>query len=215
MTTIIHIPMDERPVNVALPAMVAAIAGVHVVQPPAELLSHYKRAGQADQLIQWLAGQTQTADGMAISLDMLVHGGLIASRTSQDSILVTQERLAAVADLATDTRCNAGITVTRASKGNTNAEEPDYWASHGSVMHHMGGDLHRAFVGEEQLTPNQWQAVPVEHRRDFLRRRLRNHEVVLSAISQAEDATFDWLAVTADDTAERAAGSVEQLWYQY
>ena len=39
--------------------------------------------------------------------------------------------------------------------------------------------------------------------------------MVLSAISQAEDATFDWLAVTADDTAERAAGSVEQLWYQY
>lgn len=215
MTTIIHVPMDERPVNVELPAMVAAIAGVVVVQPPRELLSSYKVPGRADELIDWLAGELPAADGMAISLDMLVHGGLIPSRTSADSTLTTLTRLNSVAELAVGTRCNAGITVTRASKSNTNAEEPDYWATHGYAMHHMGGDLHRAFLGEPQLSTDDWQAVPAEHRQDFLRRRLRNHQVVLQAIGEAQTERFNWLAVTADDTAERAAGSVEQLWYQY
>src|SRR5690606_18064512 len=57
--------------------------------------------------------------------------------------------------------------------------------------------------------------VPADVRRDFARRRLRNHIVNLSAIDLRADGVLDHLVVTADDTARFSAGSVEQGWLAY
>ncbi|MBN9344954.1 MAG: DUF4127 family protein, partial [Devosia sp.] len=80
------LPLDERPVNVRLPADVAAIAGASLALPPRETLPDLRKAGRADELGAWLEAASDAADALVVSTDMLCYGGLIASRTSADPL---------------------------------------------------------------------------------------------------------------------------------
>lgn len=78
---IAFVPLDDRPVTRALPAMLGRIAGIPVVEPPAELLGNYLTFGQPDRIVAWLNGaQTAHASDIVVSTDMLAYGGLVASR---------------------------------------------------------------------------------------------------------------------------------------
>jgi len=75
------VPLDDRPVTAQLPVMLGRIAGVPVHVPPRILLGHYLHPGQPDRIIAWLNGrQNRGADAIVLSSDMLVYGGLVASR---------------------------------------------------------------------------------------------------------------------------------------
>ena len=75
------VPLDDRPVTVQLPVMLGRIAGVPVRVPPRPLLGHYLHPGQPDRIIAWLNGpQNRGAGAIVLSSDMLVYGGLVASR---------------------------------------------------------------------------------------------------------------------------------------
>src|SRR5579871_3749721 len=75
------VPLDDRPVTLQLPRMLGAIAGVSVIVPPATNLGHYLEPGKPDAILAWLASnETADAGAFVTSLDMLVYGGLVASR---------------------------------------------------------------------------------------------------------------------------------------
>jgi hypothetical protein len=57
------------------------IGDADVVTTPKELLGRFTTAGQSDKIIEWLKQQDMRMFNAAIiSLDMLVYGGLVASR---------------------------------------------------------------------------------------------------------------------------------------
>ncbi|MHB8146520.1 MAG: DUF4127 family protein [Vulcanimicrobiaceae bacterium] len=75
------VPLDDRPVTLQLPVMLGRIAGVSVHVPPRKLLGHYLAAGDPDGVIDWLNGPgNRNAQAIVVSSDMLVYGGLVASR---------------------------------------------------------------------------------------------------------------------------------------
>ena len=75
------VPLDDRPVTLQLPVMLGRIAGVPVRVPPRHLLGHYLAPGDPDAVIRWLNGpQDRHAEAFVVSSDMLVYGGLVASR---------------------------------------------------------------------------------------------------------------------------------------
>ena len=81
-TTILFVPLDDRPVTADLPAMLGKIAGVEVREPPAASIGHYLTPGDPDGIIAWLnqnAGD-RSVQSFVISTDMLAYGGLLASR---------------------------------------------------------------------------------------------------------------------------------------
>lgn len=217
---LVLLPLDDRPVNVLLPADVARVAGVELVVPPRTLLPDYRRAGDADALVAWL--EEQAADPrtgeLVVSLDMLGYGGLIASRISADDTATVLGRLESLRRIARDRHglpISAVSLVMRASNSDSAAEEPDYWAHHGRAMHAFGADLHRAFLdthAEDRMSP---AGVALDDVDDFARRRLRNHIVNLAALGLADEGTLSFLAMTADDTASFSIGSVEQLWMRH
>jgi hypothetical protein len=212
------LPLDERPVNLTLPGMVAAIAGARVVTPPRELLPRMRAAGDADGLARWLTEQAHDVDALVLSLDMLGYGGLIASRTSSDSLTDVVRRLATVGEVRAarpQLPISAVTTVMRASRSYSAAEEPAYWSEYGVELHRLGGALHQQFLGEPHDRSALEAAVPADVRRDFLARRLRNHAADLYALSLASTGVVSPLLVTADDTAPRSAGSLEQLWLDH
>lgn len=78
---IVFVPMDDRPVTYQLPALLGRIAGRNVVTPPAAMLGHYLQPGLPDAILAWLNSRApKDADAYVLSSDMLVYGGLLASR---------------------------------------------------------------------------------------------------------------------------------------
>ena len=81
VTPIVIVPIDDRPVTRQLPLMLGAIAGIPVLEPRRALLGHYLTPGDPEAIYRWLASdETKGADAFVRSSDMLVYGGLVASR---------------------------------------------------------------------------------------------------------------------------------------
>lgn len=78
---IVFVPMDDRPVTLALPLLLGRIAGESVVAPPRALLGHYLTPSSPDAIVAWLNSRApRDAGAYVLSTDMLVYGGLLASR---------------------------------------------------------------------------------------------------------------------------------------
>lgn len=214
------LPLDDRPVNVRLPGDVAAVAGVILDVPPTEILPAYRAAGDAAALGSWLlerAADPATVH-IVVSVDMLLYGGLIASRTSDDTTREVLERLDVLREVRRrrpELPISAVSLVTRASNSYSAAEEPEYWTAHGKEIHALGGDAHRLLAEPDVLPLSELTPVPAEIVSNYSARRLRNHIANLSTLALVEDATLDFLAITADDTAPFAAGSAEQVWLRH
>lgn len=83
--TILLLPLDSRPPCTQFVEQLAAIAGIKIILPPAEILDNYKNPADHFALQQWLLKNIHQADAAIISLDMLIHGGLLASRHAYGS----------------------------------------------------------------------------------------------------------------------------------
>ncbi len=211
------LPLDERPVNTRYPQMVAAIAGAQVRLPPVSALSARRRPADCAALGAWLRAEAAGLDGLIVSLELLGYGGLIASRIGDESAATVLGRL----DLLRELRrayprlpIYAFSLVTRVSNANDAVEEPPYWAEYGERLYTLSQLLDRRRQGqavEDELTGLE-AAIPADHRRDMLRRRLRNHSVNLAALALLDDGTLDLLVLSSDDTSPYGLPSAEKGW---
>lgn len=220
------VPLDERPVNVGLPIAIAAIAGAELVLPPAALMPDIRQPGDADAIGEWLLETAQTVDGVVASIDTMAFGGLIAARTTQDDLVTALRRLSVLSALRAnnpDLPVAAVSLVMRATNSYNPQEEPLYWAEVGKELHQLGALHHRDFLVRSGDISAPENAAALQALRDqlgaeiltdFEIRRLRNHQVNLAMIGLAAQRVVDPLLITADDTAEFAAGSLEQLWLE-
>jgi hypothetical protein len=218
------VPLDERPVNIELPIGIASIAGAELVLPPASALPDIRKPGDVDAIASWLSRIAGEVDALVISIDTLVFGGLIAARTTDDlgaTALGRLELLRQIRLAHPKLPMSAVSLVMRATNSYNPQEEPLYWADHGKEIHQLGALHHRDFLtdvgaradeGNLQALRSMRASLPAAVLADFEIRRLRNHQVNLAALGLASQNVLDTLLITADDTAEHAAGSVEQLW---
>lgn len=91
-TTVLLLPLDSRPACTKFPSKLGALAGLRVVTPPKELLDHYRKPGDRAALHDWLTTEAPRAKAVIVSADMLLYGGLLASRQSD----LTEDALAAL-----------------------------------------------------------------------------------------------------------------------
>ena len=92
--TFVVVPLDDRPVTAQLPRLLGSIAGVRVVEPPRALLGHYLVPGDPDAIVRWLRSDApRGARAYVVSSDMIVYGGLVASRIPGTSRAVAYTRL--------------------------------------------------------------------------------------------------------------------------
>lgn len=213
------LPLDERPVNVQLPADVAAITGTSLSTPPLQALPRGRAPGDRDALSRWLDAEAAGgAQEVIVSVDMLMHGGLIASRLSGSELpdsIARLEQLRRLRHAHPGLGLHAMALVQRAPDSYVALEEPEYWADHGRQLHALGAQLHRR-LEETGIPPLQdLTGVPAPVVSDFESRRLRNHMLNLYVLHLAEENVLASLALTADDTAGWSAGSAEQQWLRH
>jgi len=80
--TVVLVPLDSRPPCTQFVDQLAGIADIRLILPPTELLDNYKTPADKAALRAWLKIAVAEADAAIISTDMLIHGGLLASRSS-------------------------------------------------------------------------------------------------------------------------------------
>ena len=77
---VILIPLDTRPPCQKMVIDSGKMAGIEVITPPSEIMDYYTLAGDTKELRKWLLENVNQADGVIVSVDQLLHGGLLASR---------------------------------------------------------------------------------------------------------------------------------------
>ncbi|MDE2039915.1 MAG: DUF4127 family protein [Elusimicrobia bacterium] len=177
------VPLDERPVCLEQPRLLAQDAGYRVLTPPARLLGRFQVPGDGEAVARWLAANFAKADAWAVSLDMLAYGGLVASRRLGKPAPACLRPLRALS-LARRLRPEAPVCGFQAIRRR-------------SVTVSSRGDLalwRRLHEDDAGLSA---------HRR-------RNHLVNLAAVGLLADGALDWLLLMQEDATARGAHKDEQ-----
>ncbi len=82
---ILLIPLDSRPPCTNFVIDLAKIVNIEIIIPPDEILDNYKTPANQILVRQWLKDNIKNVNFAIISTDMLIHGGLMASRLSEGS----------------------------------------------------------------------------------------------------------------------------------
>ncbi|MHB2016196.1 MAG: DUF4127 family protein [Candidatus Xenobia bacterium] len=77
---IAFVPLDDRPCCWRFPEMLADLVGWQMVSAPRELIGRFTTPGQPDALLDWLEATRAGCDTVLASAEMLLFGGLVASR---------------------------------------------------------------------------------------------------------------------------------------
>lgn len=77
---ILLVPLDSRPPCQKMVVDAGKMAGVQVITPPSEIMDYYTKKGDTKAIQKWLLDNIDSADGAIVSIDQLLHGGLLASR---------------------------------------------------------------------------------------------------------------------------------------
>ena len=80
---VLLIPLDSRPPCTEFVVNLGKLSGIEIILPPSSYIGNYEQLGNQAALRQWLAETIDQANAAIISSDMLIHGGLLASRQSR------------------------------------------------------------------------------------------------------------------------------------
>jgi hypothetical protein len=207
------IPVDARPAVRSHVQQMAACGGWELRMPPVSLLGHLRRPGDRDALHDWLLDQAPHVDGLVLSLDMLVYGGLVPSRFIEDSTHALLGRLNILQRLrqqAPGLPIYGFAATMRISNSAVAQEEKDYWVDHGPQLwawsHHLDRaneitDPEQAALSRAEVLRLE-QAIPESIRQDYRATRQRNLNVTLRALQAVREGLMDRLVLPQDDTAE-------------
>lgn len=80
---ILLIPLDSRPPCGKFVIDAGRIGGYEIITPPAELMDYYSQPGSTQALQAWVAANLPGCDAAILSIDQLLHGGLLAAREAK------------------------------------------------------------------------------------------------------------------------------------
>jgi Protein of unknown function (DUF4127) len=209
MRKIVALPVDGRPVVRAQVAMLLECADVTLVTPPVAALGHFREPAGREALKRWLVLESVNADGVVLSIDMLVYGGLVPSRFIDDSLESLRTHLDVIEDIKQRnpaTPVFAFAATMRLSNNNVNEEEKTYWADYGRAIwawsYHSDKFAVTKNAADQRAAETAAASIPDAIRNDYLATRARNFAVTRCAIDLLARGSLDRLILPQDDTAE-------------
>lgn len=213
MKKIVYLPLDERPCNALFVPKLFNSEKLNVVIPPK--MGYKKTPTEWVDIKAFLVEECADADGLVLSMDMLLYGGLIPSRLHFQTKEAVEERMALIAELK---KANEKLLIyafqciMRCPRYSSSDEEPDYYENCGAEIHMIGNIRHRASLGlcdEKELEP-LYEKVPQEHLDDYLNRRAFNMQFNLKALELLRDEVIDFLIIPQDDSAPYGFTALDQ-----
>jgi hypothetical protein len=218
---ILLLPLDERPCNRLLPAMLAQSASdVELVGPDPALLGHKKQPADTSGLRDFLLEKAAGCQAAVISLDMLLYGGLVPSRLHHEKAEVLRGRLDVLRRLHAahpDMRLYAFMTLMRAPRYSSADEEPDYYGTYGRAL------FLRAWLADRKTrgAADDGQAraaraeldgvtIPQDVIDDYEHRRAVNASLNEEALRLVDEGVLDYLVFPQDDSSPYGYTAIAQ-----
>lgn len=209
MKKIIYIPVDERPCTYKFPGLLSKSTDYQLISPPLSLLGLRKKPGNVEGIWEWLETELSQAEGLIVSLDMLLYGGLVPSRTHDLSEAVLNRRLAqliAIKDKYPALKIYGFQLIMRSPANSSGLEEPTYYGECGKEIFTLGTLIDKEQRGQltEQESCEKGQLeeiIPPADLQDYRQRRQRNLACNLAVVDLIKKDFFDYFIFPQDDTA--------------
>lgn len=206
---LLYLPLDERFTTRDLFLSFAKITDFEILTPEKSQLSNKKIPPDIKALENWTENAARRAGAAVISADMLLYGGLIASRTSGETLAQIHERLKILENIRRNNPklpIYVSTTVMRMPAYSSADEEPDYYAKYGRQIFLFSEAAHRYEVlknpADKTAAETFRNQIPKEILDDYLARRARNFAINKALIELVKKDVINRLVITLDDNAE-------------
>lgn len=199
------LPLDSRPCNTLFPKKLAAVAGLSLDMPDPGFLDYFTRPAYAPYIEQWLTEEAGKADCLIVSLDMLVYGGLIASRregTAAEDGIKKLELLRELKGANPGLKIFAFNVIMRTSITTLDEKSRQYWTLINEYCRLKG-------LKDPGLSEVEGK-IPPDILRAFMSVRDRNHQINLNAVKLLNDNILDCLLLLQEDTSSGGIQILEQ-----
>ena len=197
------VPLDDRPVCLQYPQMLAGLAHAEVVAPPIALLGRFTTPGDADAIAAWLRAQDWTTfDALIVSADMLAYGGLVASRVHRVGTATAIARLRVLRDIHAgrpDLPVYISSVIMRLAPTADGVNEA--WRE--SLARYAELAPGTSTDAEARDLAAATARVPPAALQDYLHARRRNRDINLATVSMVADGIVRFLLVSQDDAKPR------------
>ncbi|MFK3960771.1 DUF4127 family protein [Pseudalkalibacillus hwajinpoensis] len=217
MRKIALLPVDGRPVTRKLPIDLAQLAGWEVITPEPEELGFLKKPADVDFLKRWLYGVAQQVDGIVLSIDLLLYGGLVPSRIhsyTNDELIVRLNLLKELKETYPSLKIMVFSSTMRLSNNNVNEEEKEYWQDYGTMIWALSYHEHRYEVlgqnSDAQIVKEMNEKIPETVLEDYKKSRGINYSVNKFLVTLVNKGLIDHLVFPQDDTSEYGWNVKEQ-----
>jgi len=213
---ILYIPLDNRPVCSSYVKQTVEPAGIKLIMPADKLISNHLNNGNPTALVNWFQEKINQVDAAVISTDSLIYGGLVASRTHNESPSALNDRLNTIAELARDSKVKlyAFSTIMRTPRASRGRVEPEYYPEVGPSIFAYSELLDKKTQSSlsisEQLTLQALERnLKHENLGDWLKRRQKNFEINKGLVRLSRMNRFHYLAIGKDDNSPHSATHLE------
>src|SRR5690625_2622494 len=211
------IPVDARPVTYDLPKDLAKIANWNTLTPEKRDLGFMKNRAKIDKVFSWLEQAMPKVDGIIVSVDMLLYGGLVPSRINDEAPEVIEGRLTKFIELKKaypQVKIMAFSSTMRLSNSYVNEEEKEYWSTYGKEIWKYSFYTHKyekhGDPKDKQMAEEMQLKIPANILADYLQTREAHFSMHQKLISYVENGLFEILVFPQDDTSEYGLNIKEQ-----
>lgn len=219
MTKVIYVPLDERACNYYFPQKFAQMAdGIELLVPAYEDMGMLKTPANYNKIWEWIFENAPSCEYAILSVDTLVYGNIINSRTHHrtcEDCEKTLDNFRKLKKINPNIKIHAFNLAARVAAYNDAHEDPDYWESYGRDIWrytYLTDKTSRNHANEEEKTELAALAnsIPQEYLKDFMDRRVVDRFTNLFCVDLVKEGVFDVLTVPKDDTAEYGYAAMDQ-----
>ncbi|WP_411168260.1 DUF4127 family protein [Clostridium sp. MB05] len=207
---ILYVPLDDRPVNLMIVKQLANLAELEIKTPIKEDLGCFLKEGNVNSIKKWI--NTEKCDSLIISLDMLLYGGLIASRTDKRSVEEAMDILKflkAYKKENRDTKIYAFSNIMRLSIS-VSSNESQIWWDKINKYNELRYRVESLKETNLEINLNKIKSeIPKEILNTYLRTRERNHNINMEAIELVNDGIIDFLILSQEDCSKYGLHLIE------
>lgn len=208
MSKIVLLPLDERPCNIRYPKQIFAGGDFKVIVPSYDVLGNKKTPASLEKIDRYLIEETKDAQGLVVSMDMLLYGGLVPSRLhyqQKEDLLKRFEILKIIKKNNPTLIIYAFDLIMRCPQYSSSDEEPDYYGVCGIDIFRTGFIGHKIELGiasDQEKEVYKTINLNPDYLNDYVGRRNLNLEMNLETLSLVNKNVIDFLIIPQDDAAQ-------------
>ncbi len=214
---IVLLPLDERPCNYDFPYKLFHETEISVVRPEMSIMGVKKKPGDIKAIQEFLLKECRDADGLVISIDTLLYGGIVPSRLHHDKVETLTKRLSVLKTIKQENpkiKIYAFDLIMRCPQYSSSDEEPDYYEECGLEIFKYGFIKHKMSLNiatKEEVKLFNQLSFNKDYLDDFLKRRKINATLNLESLTYLKDNIIDFLIIPQDDAAEYGWTAMDQI----